>query len=87
MSETSIAVSDLEGHVAEYVARAAAGERFVVCAEGAAIAELSAIEKRLERLEVRPAERPWGGMAGWQRIPTKSGVDLVALLREDRDQS
>ncbi len=84
---TRVGIAELKAHLSAYIARAKAGERIVVCDRQTPVAELRAPEEELEPLPVVPPIRPWPEVAATltpvrPRVP----VDVVALLREDRDQ-
>jgi prevent-host-death family protein len=88
-----VAVSQLRGHLKEYVDRARAGERVVVTDRGVPVARLVAVDAEgvLDRLEregtltrPRSAKRP---VASRKRRVKAAGpvADLIAENRRDRD--
>ena len=88
-----VAVSQLRGHLKEYVDRARAGERVVVTDRGVPVARLVAVDAEgvLDRLEregtltrPRSAKRPVAS-SKWRVKAEAPVADLVAENRRDRD--
>ena len=84
---TRVGIAELKAHLSEYIARAKAGERIVVCDRNTPVAELRATVPERPPLPIRKATRPWPEVAA-AITPVRPlvPVDVVALLREDRDQ-
>jgi prevent-host-death family protein len=80
---TKVGIAELKAHLSEYVARAKAGERIVVCDRNTPVAELTPVKKELP---LRPATRPASDVLKLKGVKTRVPIDVVALLREDRDQ-
>lgn len=83
MNETRVGIAELKAHLSQYVSRARAGERIIVCDRNVPAAELSAL-KTVRGLE--PATRPVASIRGLSGVPAKNPVDVVALLSEDRGE-
>ena len=86
MDETTVGVAEFGSHLGEYLERAKAGERIVVCEDGKPVAELAAVVESHRALPLQLPTRAWASLAGMQPVQTEYPVDVVALLREDRDQ-
>lgn len=80
---TRVGIAELKAHLSEYVARAKAGERIVVCDRQTPVAELRELGTGLP---VRHATRPPSDLLTIAPVKTNFPVDSVLLLREDRDQ-
>lgn len=78
-----VGIADLKAHLSEYVKRVKAGERIIVCDRETPVAELRPLSTDLP---IRPATRPLSDLLKVKGVPTRVPVDVVALLREDRDQ-
>ena len=84
---TRVGIAELKAHLSEYVARAKAGERIVVCDRQTPVAELRPTVPEPPPLPIRRATRPWHEVAATLRpVPLDVPIDVVAMLREDRDQ-
>ena len=86
MDETTVGVAEFGSHLGEYLERAKAGERIVVCEDGKPVAALAAVVELAPGLRLRPPSKPWSSLVLGDPIPTTTPIDVVALLREDRDQ-
>lgn len=80
---TRVGIAELKAHLSEYVARAKAGERIVVCDRNTPVAELRALGSTLP---IRHPTRPPSDLLKIKPVKLNFPVDVVALLREDRDQ-
>lgn len=80
---TRVGIAELKAHLSEYVARAKAGERIVVCDRNTPVAELRALGSTLP---IQHATRPASDLLKIKPVKLKFPVDVVALLREDRDK-
>ena len=80
---TRVGIAELKAHLSEYVARAKAGERIVVCDRHTPVAELRPLGSSLH---IRRAKRPESDLLKIMPEKTNFPVDVVALLRGDRDQ-
>jgi prevent-host-death family protein len=83
MNKNQVGIADLKAHLSEYIARARAGERVVICDRRKPVAELCATSEP-EALEFIPAELPWATVIDIPKIDPLPEIDLVALLVEDR---
>ena len=83
---TRVGIAELKAHLSEYVARAKAGERIVVCDRNTPVAELRQTIPEREPLPITPATRPWNeATTSVHRLPLPVGVDAVALLVAERE--
>lgn len=83
---TRVGIAELKAHLSEYVARAKAGERIVVCDRQTPVAELRPTQERAP-LSVTQPTRSWPEVAATLKpVRTLLPVDVVAMLREDRDK-
>lgn len=80
---TRVGIAELKAHLSEYVKRVKAGERIVVCDRETPVAELLPLEKELP---IRPATHPASDLLKLHGVRPRVPVDVVALLREDRDE-
>lgn len=83
---TRVGIAELKAHLSEYVARAKAGERIVVCDRNTPVAELRQTIPEREPLPIAAATRPASDLLTLKGVKTRTPVDVVALLREGRDQ-
>lgn len=83
MKDTEVGIAHLKAHLSEYIDRARAGERIVICERRRPVAELHAMREG-ESLGLIPAELPWTSVDDIPDIQPAPGVDAVALLIEDR---
>lgn len=81
--KTRVGIAELKAHLSEYVKRAKAGERIVVYDRETPVAELRPLGSELP---IRRATRPISDLLDIQPVKTKFPIDVVALLREDRDR-
>ena len=83
---TRVGIAELKAHLSEYVARAKAGERIVVCDRQTPVAELRPTQERAP-LPITQPTRSWPEVAETLKpVRTLLPVDVVAMLREDRDK-
>lgn len=80
---TRVGIAELKAHLSEYVKRVRAGERIVVCDRETPVAELSPLK---QDLPIRLATRPASELLQLKGVRPRVPVDVVALIREDRDQ-
>lgn len=79
-------VSDLKAHLSAYLAEVRRGESVVVCDRNTPIARLVPYEpEENEGFDVLPASRPVTDLRNVRRVRPKRPIDVVRLLREDRD--
>jgi prevent-host-death family protein len=79
-------VADLKTHLSGYLRRVEKGEEVVVTSHDHPVAKIIPFRPAAGKLSIRPATRP---LSDWSKIkgvkPLKP-IDVVALLREDRDK-
>ena len=80
---TRVGIAELKAHLSEYVKRARAGETIVVYDRDTPVVELRPLGADLP---IRRPTRPISDLLDIEPVKTKFPVDVVALLREDRDQ-
>jgi len=79
-------VSDLKVHLSAYLAEVRRGESVVVCDRTTPIARLVPYEpEENEGFDVLPASRPVTDLKKVRRVRPRRPIDVVRLLREDRD--
>ncbi len=79
-------VSELKLHLSTYLAEVRRGESIVVCDRTTPIARLVPYEdEEHEGFDVVPSSRPITDLKKVRRVRPKRSVDVVRLLREDRD--
>lgn len=79
-------VSELKTHLSAYLAEVRRGNSVVVCDRATPIARLIPYEPDAdEGFEVVPASRPVSDIKKVRSVRPKRAVDVVRLLREDRD--
>ena len=79
-------VSELKAHLSQYLADVRSGETVVVCDRKTPIARLSPFEEELDDFVVWPARGPLSDLEKIKGVPPRKPVDVVAILRESRDQ-
>lgn len=80
-----VKISELKAHLSEYLRAAEAGETIMVCDRERAIAQLTRAPEAAAGLVLRPPVRRTD-LRAIEGVPPKRPVDVVALLREDRDR-
>ncbi len=78
-------VSDLKAHLSEYLAEVRAGGSLVVCDRTTPIARVLPYDEQ-DTLQIREPARPLADLAAVTGVKPRKPIDLVALLRGDRDQ-
>jgi antitoxin (DNA-binding transcriptional repressor) of toxin-antitoxin stability system len=82
---TKVGIAEFLANADAYVARATSGERIVLCDGNTPVVELKQL--RDEPLPIKWATRPWAEVAATiTPVTPRVPIDVVALLREDRDQ-
>ncbi len=79
-------VSELKAHLSEYLARVRGGETVVVCDRNTPIARLVPYSEPLEGFRIEGPRSPAGNLRKVRGVKLRRAVDVVKLLREDRDQ-
>ncbi len=81
-----VMISDLKAHLSQYLEEVRNGETIVVCDRKTPIARLAPLQTDEERLlGVQPATQPASMAFSVRRLDRPLDVDVVALLREGRD--
>jgi prevent-host-death family protein len=80
-------VSDLKAHLSAYLAGVRAGETLIVCDRATPIARLVPYEDgdAAVGLEVLAASRPKSDLRLLRVVTPSAEIDVVQMLREDRD--
>jgi len=79
-------VSDLKAHLSSYLAEVRRGRSIVVCDRATPIARLVPYEADSgDGFEVLPGALPVRALKRVRGVQPKRDVDVVGLLREDRD--
>ncbi|MBI5949564.1 MAG: type II toxin-antitoxin system prevent-host-death family antitoxin [Chloroflexi bacterium] len=79
-------VSEFRAHLSQYLAEVRGGETVVVCDRKTPIARLSPFEEELDDFVARPARGRVSDLEKIKGVPPREPVDVVAILRESRDQ-
>jgi prevent-host-death family protein len=81
-----VMVSQLKAHLSEHLAAVRGGETIIVCDRSVPIARIVPLDDPSDDFDVEPAKESWPpDFAGIERVELKGEVDVVAILREDRD--
>ena len=78
-----VRISELKAHLSEYLRHVRRGHTVEVLDRETPVAKLVPYEQRASGLTVRPAQGRMRDLKLPRRLKTK--IDVVALLREDRD--
>lgn len=79
-------VSEFKTHLSSYLAEVRRGESVLVCDRNTPVARLVPYEgEETDGFDVLPASRPLADLAALRPVRPKRAVDVVRLLREDRD--
>ena len=79
-----VTVSELKAHLSGYLGQVRTGRTFTVCNRKTPIARLVPVDDRYGEVEVAEATDPDDLSVG-PRVRLKKRIDVVALLRADRD--
>jgi prevent-host-death family protein len=79
-------VSDLKARLSGYLASVRAGDTVVVCDRNTPIARIVPYDERDDGFVVHEAEQPGADVRKIPRVKPRKRVDVVRMLREDRDQ-
>ena len=80
-------VSELKAHLGSYLAEVKRGMSIVVCDRTTPIARLVPYESDDDDgIKLLPPTRPIGDLKRLKPVRTRKRVDVVRLLRQDRDQ-
>lgn len=81
-----VMISELKAHLSAYLDAVRHGETVEVCDRRTPIARLSPIMEWGDDFYVLSAKRPVSNLKKVHGVPPREKVDVVALLRESRDQ-
>ncbi len=79
-------VSEFKARLSQYLAEVRNGETVVVCDRKTPVVRLTRFEEEEDAFVARPAQRPLRDLNKIEAVPPLTPVDVVALLRESRDQ-
>jgi prevent-host-death family protein len=79
-------VSDLKARLSGYLARVRAGDTVVVCDRNTPIARIVPYDERDDGFVVHEAQQPAADIRKVRGVKPRKQVDVVRMLREDRDQ-
>ena len=79
-------VAELKARLSEYLVGVRAGETLVVCDRNTPIARIVPYDERDDGFVVHEAQRPAGEVRTVRGVKPRKQVDVVRLLRTDRDQ-
>jgi len=79
-------VSDLKARLSGYLARVRAGDTVVVCDRSTPIARIVPYDERADGFVVQEAEHPAAHLRKVRGVRPRRRVNVVRMLREDRDQ-
>lgn len=85
MDQTRTGIANLKAHLSEYLARARCGERVVVYDRNTPIAVIERFREEQPELVVRKGKGDIRDVVGKELVPLREPVDVLAMLREDRD--
>ncbi|MBI2981130.1 MAG: type II toxin-antitoxin system Phd/YefM family antitoxin [Deltaproteobacteria bacterium] len=80
-----VKIAEFKSHLSEHLREVRKGRPLVILDREEPIAEVIPIRREPERLKIRPAKIK----GRWEELkftPIDIGVDIVKLLREDRDR-
>ena len=81
-----VKVSELKAKLSAYLAAARAGETVVVCDRSTPIARIVPLEKEVNDLIIDEPTLPRSALMHLPVPRLRRKIDVVALLRQDRDQ-
>ncbi len=81
-----VKIADLKAHLSAYLAAVRAGETIEVCDRNTPIARLEPSSDALEGLDIREPTAPRTNFEEFYVARLNVPVDVVALLRDSRDQ-
>jgi prevent-host-death family protein len=79
-------VAELKARLSKYLAGVRAGDTVVVCDRNTPIARIVPYDERDDGFVVHEAQRPAAEVRKVRGVKPRKQVDVVRLLREDRDQ-
>lgn len=79
-------IAQLKAHLSDYLSGVRAGGTVVVCDRDRPIARLVPYDDHGDGFVVHDAQRPAGDLRKIPPVRPRGKVDVVRMLREDRDQ-
>jgi len=79
-------VAELKAHLSEYLAAVRAGDTVVECDRSTPIARILPYDEPADGFVVHEPERPASEVRRVRGVKPRERVDVVRLLREERDQ-
>jgi prevent-host-death family protein len=79
-------VSELKAHLSAYLAKVRKGETVIVCDRSTPIARLVPYESDPPGLTILAPSQPRSELLKVKAVRPKRPIDIVEVLREDRDQ-
>ena len=79
-------VSELKARLSDYLAGVRAGDSVVVCDRSTPIARIVPYDERDDGFVVHEAQRPAREVLGVRGVKPRKQIDVVRMLRDDRDQ-
>jgi len=81
----TVNVSQLKARLSAYLADVRRGEAVLVCDRSTPIARIVPIETAHDALQIREPTKPKSALRNIRPVKLRGDVDIVAVLREDRD--
>jgi len=81
-----VMISELKAKLSSYLADVRAGQTVVVCDRRTAIARLVPFDQSADDFRVAPATDRLPSVRELPKVRMRKEMDVVAVLREDRDQ-
>jgi prevent-host-death family protein len=79
-------IAELKAHLSQYLARVRRGDTVVVCDRKTPIARLVPFTEKEDEFVVHEPTRSIPDLKSVPGVKLKRGIDLVRILRENRDQ-
>jgi antitoxin (DNA-binding transcriptional repressor) of toxin-antitoxin stability system len=79
-------VSELKSHLSAYLASVRGGESVLVCDRQTPIAQLVPLDAPADDFKIEEALLPAKSLKSLKGVDLRKRIDVVALLREGRDQ-
>ena len=79
-------VSELKSHLSAYLASVRSGESVLVCDRQTPIAQLVPLDASADDFRIEEAIQPVNSLKSLRGVALRKRIDVIALLREDRDQ-
>ena len=79
-------VAELKAHLSDYLASVRAGDTVLVCDRNTPIARIVPYDERDDGFVVHEAQQPAGDVRNVRGVKPRKRVDVVRMLRDDREQ-